>query len=136
VDLVIRPGEKIGLVGPLGRGQVDHRQPAAALLRYRGRPHHHRWPGHRPRHQDSLRAQIGMVTQDTSLLHRSVRENITYGRPDASDAEMIHAAERAEAHDFIGTLADAKGRTGLRRPCGRTRREASAWPAPALRLPA
>jgi ATP-binding cassette subfamily B multidrug efflux pump len=61
-----------------------------------------------PTSQDSLRAQIGMVTQDTSLLHRSVRENMIYGRPDASDAEMIHAAEQAEAHDFIGTLADAR----------------------------
>ena len=51
--------------------------------------------------QDSLRANIGMVTQDTSLLHRSVRDNILYGRPDASDADMIAAAHRAEAHDFI-----------------------------------
>jgi len=62
--------------------------------------------------QDSLRAQIGMVTQDTSLLHRSVRDNILYGRPDASDAEMISAATRAEAHDFILGLSDAKGRKG------------------------
>lgn len=62
--------------------------------------------------QDSLRQQIGMVTQDTSLLHRSVRENILYGRPDATDEEMIMAAKRAEAHDFILTLRDAKGRTG------------------------
>jgi ATP-binding cassette subfamily B multidrug efflux pump len=62
--------------------------------------------------QDSLRQQIGMVTQDTSLLHRSVRENILYGRPDASDEEMIVAAKRAEAHEFILTLRDAKGRTG------------------------
>jgi ATP-binding cassette subfamily B multidrug efflux pump len=51
-----------------------------------------------------------MVTQDTSLLHRSVRDNIVYGRPDATDAEMLRAAERAEAHDFIGGLSDAKGR--------------------------
>jgi len=53
-----------------------------------------------------------MVTQDTSLLHRSVRDNILYGRPDASDADMIDAAKRAEAHDFILNLNDAKGRTG------------------------
>jgi len=59
-----------------------------------------------------LRAQVGMVTQDTSLLHRSVRDNILYGRPDASDEQMIAAAKRAEAHDFILTLSDAKGRTG------------------------
>jgi ATP-binding cassette subfamily B multidrug efflux pump len=62
--------------------------------------------------QDSLRAQIGMVTQDTSLLHRSVRDNIVYGRPEASDLQMVHAAERAEAHDFIQTLVDPKGRRG------------------------
>ncbi|HET9046189.1 MAG TPA: ATP-binding cassette domain-containing protein, partial [Casimicrobiaceae bacterium] len=60
--------------------------------------------------QESLRAQIGMVTQDTSLLHRSVRDNILYGRPDANDADMEAAARRAEAHDFIAGLADAKGR--------------------------
>jgi len=62
--------------------------------------------------QNSLRAAIGMVTQNTSLLHRSVRDNIVYGRPDASDAEMIAAAERAEAHEFILGLTDAKGRRG------------------------
>lgn len=62
--------------------------------------------------QDSLRAKIGMVTQDSSLLHRSVRANILYGNPDASEAEMIQAAERAEAQDFIQTLEDPKGRTG------------------------
>ena len=62
--------------------------------------------------QDSLRAQIGMVTQDTSLLHRSVRDNIVYGRPDATDAEMLAAAQRAEAHDFVAGLTDPKGRSG------------------------
>ena len=60
--------------------------------------------------QDSLRAQIGMVTQDTSLLHRSVRDNIMYGKPAATDAQMIAAAKRAEAHEFIEGLADPKGR--------------------------
>jgi ATP-binding cassette subfamily B multidrug efflux pump len=62
--------------------------------------------------QDSLRANIGMVTQDTSLLHRSVRENILYGKPDASDADMMAAAKRAEAHDFIMSLTDPGGRAG------------------------
>ncbi|HET6599872.1 MAG TPA: ATP-binding cassette domain-containing protein, partial [Burkholderiaceae bacterium] len=62
--------------------------------------------------QQSLRAEIGMVTQDTSLLHRSVRDNILYGRPDASDDDMIAAAMRAEAHEFILTLTDPKGRRG------------------------
>ena len=62
--------------------------------------------------QNSLRQQIGMVTQDTSLLHRSVRDNIVYGKPDANDAQMMLAAQRAQAHDFILQLTDAKGRTG------------------------
>jgi ATP-binding cassette, subfamily B, multidrug efflux pump len=62
--------------------------------------------------QDSLRAQIGMVTQDTSLLHRSVRDNILYGRPDAGDPAAIAAARRAQAHDFILGLSDLRGRKG------------------------
>ncbi|KAF1046787.1 MAG: putative multidrug export ATP-binding/permease protein [Herbaspirillum frisingense] len=112
LDLVIRPGEKIGLVGRSGAGKSTI---VNLLLRFYdiegGRI---LIDGQDIAHvtQDSLRAQIGMVTQDTSLLHRSVRDNVLYGRPHASDAEMIHAAERAEAHDFIGSLADAKGRTG------------------------
>ncbi|TWC63217.1 ABC transporter ATP-binding protein [Herbaspirillum sp. SJZ099] len=112
LNLVIRPGEKIGLVGRSGAGKSTI---VNLLLRFYdiegGRI---LIDGQDIAHvtQDSLRAQIGMVTQDTSLLHRSVRDNILYGRPDAGDAEMIHAARRAEAHDFIGTLADAKGRTG------------------------
>jgi len=60
--------------------------------------------------QDSLREQIAMVTQDTSLLHRSVRDNIVYGRPNATDEQMIAAAQRAEAHEFVQGLTDAKGR--------------------------
>ena len=62
--------------------------------------------------QESLRAQIGMVTQDTSLLHRSIRDNLLYGRPDATDEDMIEAAKQAEAHDFILHLSDNQGRTG------------------------
>src|SRR5450631_1358611 len=112
LNLHIRPGEKIGLVGRSGAGKstivnlllrfydiadgrvlIDGQDIAQAT-------------------QDSLRAQIGMVTQDTSLLHRSVSENIRYGRPDAGDADMVVAAKRAEAHEFIVTLADAGGRTG------------------------
>ena len=65
--------------------------------------------------QDSLRSAIGMVQQDSSLLHRSVRDNILYGRPDASEAEMIAAAERAEAHEFILDLEDPGGRRAMRR---------------------
>ncbi len=112
VDLVIRPGEKIGLVGRSGAGKSTV---VNLLLRF-----HDLRSGRilidgqdiAGVTQDSLRAQIGMVTQDTSLLHRSVRDNIVYGRPDADDAQMQRAAQRAEAHEFVQTLVDPKGRTG------------------------
>ena len=112
LSLHIRPGEKIGLVGRSGAGKSTL---INLLLRF------HDIESGRILidgqdialcTQDSLRAQIGMVTQDTSLLHRSVRDNILYGRPDASDADMIAAAERAEAQDFIDGLVDPKGRRG------------------------
>jgi len=111
-SLSIRPGEKIGLVGRSGAGKSTL---VNLLLRFydveSGRLLIDGQDVSQVT-QDSLRAHVGMVTQDTSLLHRSVRDNILYGRPDASDAEMIAAAGRAEAADFIATLADAKGRTG------------------------
>ena len=110
LNFTIRPGEKIGLVGRSGAGKstvvnlllrlydiesgrilIDGQDIAGVT-------------------QESLRRHVGMVTQDTSLLHRSVRDNIVYGRPDADDTQMLRAAERAEAHDFIGSLTDAKGR--------------------------
>ena len=112
LNLHIQPGEKIGLVGRSGAGKSTI---VNLLLRFydveQGRI---LIDGQDIAHvtQDSLRAQIGMVTQDTSLLHRSVRDNILYGRPNAGDDEMIAAARRAEAHDFIGSLTDAHGRTG------------------------
>ncbi|ASR43917.1 ABC transporter ATP-binding protein [Luteimonas sp. RC10] len=112
LDLHVRPGEKIGLVGRSGAGKSTL---VNLLLRFYDREAGTiRIDGVdiATVTQDSLRAQIGMVTQDTSLLHRSVRENILYGRPDASEAEMIEAARRAEAHEFILGLSDAKGRTG------------------------
>jgi ATP-binding cassette subfamily B multidrug efflux pump len=112
LNLHIRPGEKIGLVGRSGAGKSTI---VNLLLRFYDIPQGRvlidaQDISHAT--QDSLRAQIGMVTQDTSLLHRSVRDNICYGRPDASDADMLAAAKRAEAHDFILSLRDAKGRMG------------------------
>ncbi|MDO8360893.1 MAG: ABC transporter ATP-binding protein [Devosia sp.] len=112
LDLHVRPGEKVGLVGRSGAGKSTI---VNLLLRFYDRE------GGRIAidgtdiatvTQDSLRANIGVVTQDTSLLHRSVKENIAYGRPDATDAEIVAAAKLAEAHDFIETLIDPKGRTG------------------------
>jgi ATP-binding cassette subfamily B multidrug efflux pump len=111
-DLHIRPGEKIGLVGRSGAGKSTI---VNLLLRFYDIPQGRVLIDGQDialATQDSLRAQIGMVTQDTSLLHRSVSDNIRYGRPDAGDAEMEAAAKRAEAHDFIVLLSDAMGRTG------------------------
>lgn len=110
LSLHIRPGEKIGLVGRSGAGKSTI---VNLLLRF------HDIPSGRVLvdgqdiarvTQDSLRAQIGMVTQDTSLLHRSVRDNILYGRPDAGEAQMVAAAQRAEAHEFVLGLTDPHGR--------------------------
>ncbi len=110
LSLCIRPGEKIGLVGRSGAGKSTI---VNLLLRFydveQGRILIDGQDISQAT-QDSLRAQIGMVTQDTSLLHRSVRDNILYGRPNASDEHMEVAARRAEAHDFIQTLSDPKGR--------------------------
>ena len=113
LSLKIGAGEKVGLVGRSGAGKttlmnvllrfyelesgritIDGRDIASVT-------------------QDSLRSQVGVVTQDTSLLHRSIRENIAYGKPDASDAEIIEAAKRANAWDFIESLVDQQGRAGL-----------------------
>jgi ATP-binding cassette subfamily B multidrug efflux pump len=109
-SLHIRPGEKIGLVGRSGAGKSTI---VNLLLRFydveSGRILIDDQDIANVR-QDSLRAQIGMVTQDTSLLHRSVRDNIVYGRPASTDTQMVAAAERAEAHEFIQGLTDARGR--------------------------
>jgi len=113
LSLTIRPGEKVGLVGRSGAGKSTL---VNLLLRF------YDLEGGRILidgadisrvTQDSLRAQIGMVTQDTSLLHRSVRDNILYGRPDADDEMVRAAAENAAALDFIPSLRDIKGRTGF-----------------------
>ena len=112
LSLTIPPGQKVGLVGRSGAGKSTL---VTLLLRFydveRGRILIDGQDVARVT-QDSLRAAIGMVTQDTSLLHRSVRDNILYGRPDASEDDMLAAARRAQAHEFIQGLEDGKGRRG------------------------
>jgi ATP-binding cassette subfamily B multidrug efflux pump len=112
LSLAIRPGEKVGLVGRSGAGKSTL---VHLLLRF-----HDLEAGRilidgqdiAAVQQDSLRAQIGLVTQDTSLLHRSVLDNILYGRPDASAADAAAAARRAHADGFIAGLEDLRGRQG------------------------
>ncbi|MGN5519039.1 ABC transporter ATP-binding protein [Halopseudomonas sp. Lyrl_26] len=112
LNLHIRPGERIGLVGRSGAGKSTL---VNLLLRFhdveRGRI---LIDGQNIAEvsQDSLRRHIGMVTQDTSLLHRSVRDNILYGRPDATEEMMLEAARSAHADGFIPELSDARGRRG------------------------
>jgi ATP-binding cassette subfamily B multidrug efflux pump len=112
VTLTVRPGEKIGVVGRSGAGKSTL---VKLMLRF--------YDAEAGRilidgqdisgvTQESLRRQIGMVQQDSSLMHRSVRDNILYGRPDATEEQMIAAAKQAEAHEFILTLQDPQGRTG------------------------
>lgn len=113
LDLTIRPGERIGIIGLSGAGKSTL---MSLLLRLRDIN-----DGRitiddqdiRDVKQASLRAQIGVVTQDVSLLNRSIRDNIRYGLPDATDEQIIKAAKQAEAWSFIETLKDNKGRIGL-----------------------
>lgn len=112
INLTIQPGEKVGLIGRSGAGKSTL---VKLLLRFydveRGAIliDDQNIAGVT---QDSLRSHIGMVQQDSALLHRSVRDNILYGRPDATEAQMIAAAKQAEAHAFILDLQDPQGRTG------------------------
>lgn len=112
-NLHIQAGEKIGVVGRSGAGKSTL---VNLLLRfYELNQGKITIDGQDISQitQDSLRANIGMVTQDTSLLHRSVRDNLLYGRPAATDAEMIEAVKKAQALEFIETLKDAQGRTSF-----------------------
>lgn len=112
VNLHVAPGEKIGLVGRSGAGKSTL---VKLLLRfYDVEGGQITIDGQQVDRvtQESLRRSIGMVQQESSLLHRSIRDNLLYGRPDASEEEMLAAARQAEAHDFILTLTDAEGRSG------------------------
>ncbi|MHA1599335.1 MAG: ABC transporter ATP-binding protein [Alphaproteobacteria bacterium] len=113
LSLTIAPGEKVGLVGPSGAGKSTV---VNLLLRfYDTESGRILIDGHDIAEvtQDSLRAAIGLVSQDTSLLHRSVRDNIRYGRPEADEAAVIEAVKAARADGFIPDLVDSKGRAGL-----------------------
>jgi ATP-binding cassette subfamily B protein len=112
IDLTIRPGERLGIVGASGAGKSTL---VSLLLRlYDTEEGAVQLDGHDVRTvtQESLRRQIAMVTQETAMFNRSARDNILYGRPDATEAEIIAAAQAAEAHEFILTLEDHKGRKG------------------------
>lgn len=118
VNLTIPAGQKVGLIGRSGAGKSSL---VNLLLRFRDAESGQIFiDGQSVADvtQDSLREQIGMVTQDSSLLHRSVRANILYGQPTASEEEMMIAAKRAEAHDFIQDLADPQGRNGYNAQVG------------------
>ncbi|WP_445778378.1 ABC transporter ATP-binding protein [Shewanella sp.] len=113
LDLHIKPGEKVGLVGRSGAGKSTL---VNLLMRFHDVEQGKIVIDDQPLTdvtQDSLRANIGMVTQDTSLLHRSIRENILYGDPHASEEQLMAAITQAQAFDFINTLTDPFGNKGL-----------------------
>lgn len=113
LQLTIRPGEKIGLIGPSGAGKSTLVNLLLRLYDLNGGRILIDGQDIAAVSQESLRAQIGMITQDTSLLHRSIRDNLLYGRPGASEAELEQAMQRAKASEFIPLLSDAQGRSGL-----------------------
>ncbi len=111
-NLYVKPGERVALVGPSGAGKTTIVNLALRLFDVEkgrilldGRDI-------RTLTQASLRAQFGVVSQEPMLMHRSIRDNIAYGKPDATEAEIVQAAKRAEAHDFIVEVADMRGRKG------------------------
>ena len=133
LSLTIKPGEKVGLVGRSGAGKSTI---ANLLLRF------YDVEGGRividgqdiaQVSQDSLRKQIGLITQDTSLLHRSIRENVLYGRPDAGEDAMRDAIRQAHADRVRARPFGPLGQAGVRRACRRARREALGRPAPTRR---
>ena len=118
LNLNIRPGEKIGLIGPSGAGKstlvnlllrMYDVQNGRILIDDQDISHVS---------QESLREQIGMITQDTSLLHRSIRDNLLYGKPDATDEQLWEAVRKARADEFIPLLSDSEGRTGFEAQVG------------------
>jgi len=112
LSLTIGAGKKVGIVGRSGAGKSTLINLLLRFFDIQGGTILIDGQDISRVQQESLRANIAVVTQDTSLLHRSVRENILFGRPQASEEEMIEAAKKAEAHDFIVKLRDASGRTG------------------------
>jgi len=113
LNLNIKPGEKIGLIGPSGAGKSTLVNLLLRLYDVEGGRILIDGQNIAEVGQESLRARIGMITQDTSLLHRSIRDNLLYGKPDATDAELWEAVHKARADEFIPLLSDAEGRTGF-----------------------
>ena len=112
LDLHIRPGERVALVGPSGAGKTTLVNLALRLFDVENGRILLDGRDIRSVTQASLRAQFGVVSQDAMLMHRSIRENIAYGKPDATEEEIIAAAKKASAHDFIVNVSDPKGRKG------------------------
>ena len=112
LNLTIKPGEKIGLVGRSGAGKSTLMNLLLRFYDVEGGKILIDGQNISAVQQESLRQKIGVVTQDTSLLHRTVRENILYGRPSATEEEMLKATQQAEADEFIKTLTDPKGNVG------------------------
>jgi ATP-binding cassette subfamily B multidrug efflux pump len=113
LNLTIKPGEKIGLIGPSGAGKSTLVNLLLRLYNLQGGRILIDGQDIANVAQESLREKIGMITQDTSLLHRSIRDNLLYGNPDATDEQLWAAVRKARADEFIPHLSDAQGRTGF-----------------------